>query len=809
MITLSLLTTATLLGAQDVRVSSGIYHAMADVRQPAPAALSAPESPSPRSALGVRTTAPGASAVERTAAASVAHQSVPPSLQFDVDAEGRHWARGANYKASFGPEGASFVPFTGSHAPRNFPVQFAPASAQQGGAVAALGAPVITRTGERIVLDQGAVRSEYVLGLGGVEQLFVFDAPLGSGDLVLDVALETELSARVDGPGWLFENEYGAVSYGGAFVLDARGQKLDIATIHTGEALRFTIPAVFLAGAAWPIAIDPLLTNVTVDTAAIDQLEVDVAYDPTTNQYLVAFAEVFSATDHDIHSWLVDTAGNVDAGSGRYFDLSSLNRTRPRVALTDIRRAFLCAYVDGATGSARRIGARPRNADTSNIGSAFIVDDNSATDRLEADICGDAYTGSINDAHYTVVWRRYWNAGDSDVIARVVNEDGTFVSGELFVTNFTNVSDDQPSISKCITPGANDSIVVWRRGSGVHASAISYDGAAVRSEFVLKSTLAPPSNPQVSGLAPTSFPGSADRTFVACWDTDQVTDRDIEAVVASATSNSAAAPVVSGIQNITFMEHVDYLLDQREPDVACMGDRWVISQNAVYPGFTDYVIRATTVNIVGTGLGISERFVALTQTLDETLKPKTASQYESGEVGSNDAFTGWIQQSTLGQPGDVYGATHAASTTNTCAAQFVFCFGNTNGTFADSRAFLWVEGDFSTTGTKRLHALDVHANAFGYFLTSLTTSGPVTPPGSAGVLCLGGSIGRYSNFVLNSGAGAAFSLDIDPTVISQPTGPVPALSGQTWFFQAWHRDVPFGGGAATSNFTNAAGVPFQ
>ncbi len=807
MLTCTLFLLSSVLGAQQVRVPSTGYHTLPDTRVQPTAAQLAPAvhaAPAPRTTAGPRPAQRALAPAERTAARAASLGGELTAPHFDIDADGRHWARGTNFKMSFGADGASFVPFLGSDAPQNFPVDFELARAEQGGVVAPLATPAVGRSGERIVLDQGFVRSEYVVGLHGVEQLFVLDAPFGAGDLVLDLALETGLALTPDGNGWRFESALGGVSYGAAFVVDAAGRKLDLATVHTGEGFRFTVPSSFLADATWPIAVDPLIATFGVDTDPIDQFAADVAFDPTTSQYLVVFEEVFSAADHDIKSWLVTDNGSVVAASNRYIDFTFTNRTEPCVALTNARRAFLCAFTEGPSSGPRRIGARSRNADTSALGTAFIVDENTASDRFSPDICGDAFPGA-GDAHYTIVWRRFWAATDSDVVVRVVNEDGTFVTSELYVTNLIGISDEEPSISKCITPGQNDSVVVWRRGGEILASLVSYNGGTVRAEFSLATSFQALSNPQVSGLSTALLAGSFDPTFVAVWDADYATDRDIEGVVCAA-SNSASTPVVSPTQFITFMEHVDFLLDQREPDVANLGDRWIITQNAVYPGYTDYVTRATTVNIVGGRLGVSERFEALTGTFDETLTPKTASRYEAGDTASLEAMTCWVQQVTFGQPGDIYGAVHAASPLNTCAAQYAPCFGNPNATTVNFNAFLWVEGDFSTTGTKRLHALDMQINAFGYFLASLNTAA-INPPASAGVLCLGGSIGRYSNFVLNSGATGTFFLDINPAAISQPTGPVPALTGQVWYFQAWHRDVA--GGAPSSNFTNAAGIPFQ
>jgi hypothetical protein len=108
----------------------------------------------------------------------------------------------------------------------------------------------------------------------------------------------------------------------------------------------------------------------------------------------------------------------------------------------------------------------------------------------------------------------------------------------------------------------------------------------------------------------------------------------------------------------------------------------------------------------------------------------------------------------------------------------------------------------------RLIATSMPLNAFGYFLASRTAGSVANPGGSRGVLCLGGSIGRYvgPGQILNSGAGGSISLQLDLTSMPQPTGPVAVVTGETWHFQAWFRDAV--GGSATSNFTNGLTAAF-
>jgi hypothetical protein len=137
-----------------------------------------------------------------------------------------------------------------------------------------------------------------------------------------------------------------------------------------------------------------------------------------------------------------------------------------------------------------------------------------------------------------------------------------------------------------------------------------------------------------------------------------------------------------------------------------------------------------------------------------------------------------------------------------------YCTANVNST--------GVTGLISGSGTNvvanndlTLEASQLPLNAFGYFITSTTQAVTPNPGGSLGILCVGGSIGRYTGAgqIKNTGATGAFSLLLNLNQIPTPTGFVAAMAGQTRSFQTWHRDSV--GGMAVSNFTNGYQVTFQ
>jgi hypothetical protein len=107
-----------------------------------------------------------------------------------------------------------------------------------------------------------------------------------------------------------------------------------------------------------------------------------------------------------------------------------------------------------------------------------------------------------------------------------------------------------------------------------------------------------------------------------------------------------------------------------------------------------------------------------------------------------------------------------------------------------------------------LIASSLSLHSFGFFLTSRDQGNTFPVSNSQGRLCLGGLIGRYvgAGQIRNSGASGTFSLALDLTAMAHPFNPVVAQPGQTWYFQAWHRDA---NPTLTSNFTDAVSVTLQ
>ncbi|QDV09367.1 hypothetical protein Poly30_49250 [Planctomycetes bacterium Poly30] len=114
---------------------------------------------------------------------------------------------------------------------------------------------------------------------------------------------------------------------------------------------------------------------------------------------------------------------------------------------------------------------------------------------------------------------------------------------------------------------------------------------------------------------------------------------------------------------------------------------------------------------------------------------------------------------------------------------------------------------FASENRLVLEATDLPRFSFGYLNTSPSSGFVANPAGSAGNLCLGGSVGRFIDQVGQSGSSGTITTVVDTTRIPQPLGAAAAQPGATWYFQLWHRDSSSSG--PTSNFSSSLAVTFR
>jgi len=137
-----------------------------------------------------------------------------------------------------------------------------------------------------------------------------------------------------------------------------------------------------------------------------------------------------------------------------------------------------------------------------------------------------------------------------------------------------------------------------------------------------------------------------------------------------------------------------------------------------------------------------------------------------------------------------------------------YCNANTNST--GQAAVMTAMGNAMVAANDlTLECSGLPTNQFGIFVASRTTGFVPNPGGSAGNLCLGGVIGRFTlpGEIVNSGAGGQFTLPVDLAFIPEGPGRVAVLAGDSWSFTCWFRDVS--GGMATSNFADGYTIDFQ
>ena len=555
-----------------------------------------------------------------------------PDAVFHDDVQGGLLASSRRFKSQYTGTGMSFIPFLGSQVPQSFPFTLVFEEARVGGVpVAFAGTVAPVRSGDVIAYDRGLVREVYEVTTRHVEQKFVLHAFAGQGDLVVRMRVATELPFDATAPeGFRFRNMYGGVTYGKATVLDAGGRAEPAESRWDDGAIELIVPASFLASAVYPVTIDPVIQPfVEVDLSAINFFLPDIAYDASTDRYLVTFEEAFSGTDHDIWAETRTGAGAVVAGGAGYIDRSTDFWALPKCASNNIANNFLVvAQRQPSGGGAWAIWGRTRAAGSISMGSQFQISGVESGDKVNPDVGGDPSLAP--PTFYCVVWQRNFSATDLDIHFRLVNSDGSLPGPVLGLENTGRV-DFAPTISKSDgdSPVTSQSwTVVWSfqfspTDTDVWGALIDWDGIPA-TPFAIETATSNELEPTVS--SPTDVINGR-RTYLVAY----------ERVVGTAGDGDLIARVLNGPNVISFTANLSTLFGmtsgkrEASPTADSDGCRFAVGFEHYFNATTgDVDVYVGTVHLAGATITRTDGGVAWTVPVTSDASPEITSTRSGG-----------------------------------------------------------------------------------------------------------------------------------------------------------------------------------
>jgi hypothetical protein len=348
----------------------------------------------------------------------------------------------------------------------------------------------------------------------GVEQTFVIHsrpAIKGEyGDLIVRGTVTSGLIAepRQASHGELvFVDDKGTeiLSYGKAFAFDATGRRIAITTAFDGKRITLTVPATWLAGATYPVTIDPLTspTRIGAGNGSLFR-HVDICRNDELNRLLVVFRNhrgvvAFSMTDSFGSGVVVfsDLRNDLRSLQCCYNGLSNKWCISMERRYSSPSRSRACVYIHSQGNT------------TTNSGTTFHVTPPSGYQDQTPTIGG---TGPhVGNPFVYLAWRRDRGTGTpntstSQIYGATLRLIGTRgFSTPRRLSAGTRFDAEEPSISKQSLGG--DWVVVWQSYDNriiddwdIRACRISNAGSVLGIETVGPTTTARHKiNPLVSG----------------------------------------------------------------------------------------------------------------------------------------------------------------------------------------------------------------------------------------------------------------------------------------------------------------------
>lgn len=733
---------------------------------------------------------------------------VHDTLLWDEPGDGSVWARGATYKVGFDADGATYYPAFGARAPHNMPHALSPDALTVGGrAIPFERAVLAAREGEQVRFDRGPFVEVYDVALNSIEQSFVFRASPGAGDLVLHIPVGSELEGRETESELEFRGEFGRVTYSRAIAIDARGRRVSAPTSLVDGAITIRVAAEFLASAAYPLVIDPVVGTIQNPGMASDDFSADVSFDDSNQIWLVVWEQTFSATDTDVYCRSFDVLGapltlaTIDFTSNRW--------DNPRCANNNSANQFLvvAAVTSGATKSIQARTVTPSGPSLT-LGTQFTVSGADVGDKVDPDVGADSFVGG--STYYCIVYTRTNPGGHTEIGVSLVLPNQSFGpayylpgAGGIF-----GADDTQPSVAK--STGGDRWLLAWRRrvnveNGDIYAAHVNYLGALLDGPFaVTPGTLAAEMNPCASS------PLSGSHRAMIAYESGLVgsTNRDIH--VAEIDGASVLATV-----NLNTLEGTGLnARDQIEPSVDCDGRHFLVAYSEFDPTFLHYNVFATDVYLAGTTIGIRQARVLLQNFGLSERRANVAARHHTGLWDTSYAIVYDFEQNSTDH--DVFGNRFEVLAGGSTSA---YCFGDSSGTACPcgnsggtgrgcanstnaSGALLETQSGVSSTFFDSLviRVTGVPSSAACLFFQGSTLL--AGNPFGDGLQCAGGSVVRLATRTASAGS-ASYPVGADQ-VISQRGG-IPA-EGARRGYQVWYRNAAAYCTASTFNLSNGLQV---
>ena len=390
-----------------------------------------------------------------------------PSQSFGIAEANGLRAIGPGFKTRFQAGRVEFTPALGSRVETNQPLALEFESLRRGeGELAAGGAVAPRRADPFVIYDRGPVQERYEPQQEGVELSFVIPSrPEGAGPLVARLDLQTALPYQgksADGSLCFEIDGVGGVRIGGVTGIDARGWEIAGGLQCDGETLELSLPADFVDSADYPIVLDPLIgSTIVVSPSGQDAADPDVAYDISTDRYLVVWDRQYSDFDSEVHGALVGSDGTVAVPVIMIaFDPDSI-QINPSVGNCNVNNRFLCAFQQRSLGGPTWNIAVKAIAATDgyvNLSSAPVIS-TETTDQVDPDVGGEQTTFEDD---VMVVWQST-NYGIRGCQVTVPSGTGVpYVVGSVLAISSVS-STSNPAISKGAAGIGGELLVVWQR----------------------------------------------------------------------------------------------------------------------------------------------------------------------------------------------------------------------------------------------------------------------------------------------------------------------------------------------------------